>query len=107
MGFVCDQWFSDQLVDGSMLGCWLQVAGDLVIYWLPGYLLLVTGLLVTGLSGYVLVTGSLKSKRTVAMGLLYWPRGLWFQRLFDILLCSGAWVCHVRRYSGCWAGSGE
>ena len=80
MGFVCDQWFSDQLVDGSMLGCWLQVAGDLVIYWLPGYLLLVTGILVTGLSGYVLVTGSLKSKRTVAMGLLYWPRDLWFHR---------------------------
>ena len=45
VGFVCDQWFSDQLVDGSMLGCWLQVAGDLVIYWLPGYLLLVTELI--------------------------------------------------------------
>jgi len=32
-----NQWFSDQLVNGSILGCWLQVAGDLVTYWLPGY----------------------------------------------------------------------
>ena len=31
----------------------------------------VTGLLVTGLSGYLLVTGSLKIKRTVAVGLFY------------------------------------
>ena len=89
MGFVCDRWFSDQLFDGSMLGCWLQDAGDLVISWLPGYLLLVTGLLVTGLSGYVLVTGTLKSKRTVAMGLFYWPRGLWFHRW---LLVAGYWL---------------
>ena len=50
-----------------MLGCWLQVAGDLVIYWLPGYFLLVIGLLVTRLSGYLLVTGSLRSK-----GMLRW-----------------------------------
>ena len=57
MSFVCDQWFSDQLVNGSMLGCWLQVAGVLVAYWLPGYLLLVTGLLVTWLSGYYLLPG--------------------------------------------------
>ena len=84
-----NQWFINQLVDGSMLGCWLQVAGDLVIYWLPGYLLLVTGLLVTGLSGYVLVTGSLKSKRTVAVGLFYWPRCLWFHRW---LLVAGYWL---------------
>ena len=25
------------LVDGVILGCWLQVADDLAIYWLPGY----------------------------------------------------------------------
>ena len=25
------------LVDGSILGCWLQVAEDLVTYWLSGY----------------------------------------------------------------------
>ena len=39
MSFVCDQWFIDQLVNGSILGCWLQVAGDLDTFWLPGYLL--------------------------------------------------------------------
>ena len=42
-----------ELVNGSMLGCWVQVAGDLAIYtgyrvtycWLPGYWL--PGYLVT------------------------------------------------------------
>ena len=29
------QWFIYQLVNGSILGCWLQVAGDLVTCWLP------------------------------------------------------------------------
>ena len=30
-----NQWFKYHLVSGSMMGCWLQGAGDLVIYWLP------------------------------------------------------------------------
>ena len=30
-----NQWFICQLKHGSMLGCWLQVAGDLVAFWLP------------------------------------------------------------------------
>ena len=46
----------------SILGYWLQVAGDQVTCWLPGYWLLVTGLLVTGLLSYLLVTGKLRSK---------------------------------------------
>ena len=49
-------------VNGSILWCWLQVAGDLVTCCLPGYWLLVTGLPVTGLLGYLLVTGTLRSK---------------------------------------------
>jgi hypothetical protein len=54
------------------LDCWLQVAGDWLqgegyIYWLPGYFLLVIGLLITRLFGYLLVTGSLRSK-----GMLRW-----------------------------------
>ena len=34
-----NQWFIYQLVNGSILGCWLQVADQLVPYWLPGYLI--------------------------------------------------------------------
>ena len=60
----------DQLVNGSMLGCWLQVAGVLVTYWLPGYLLLVTGLLVTWLSGYYLLPGRRKNQFPIAYWLL-------------------------------------
>ena len=50
----------------TMLGCWLQVAGVLVTYWLPGYLLLVTGLLVTWLSGYYLLPGRRKNQFPIA-----------------------------------------
>ena len=32
-----NQWFIYQLVNGSILCCWLQVAGDQVTCWLQGY----------------------------------------------------------------------
>ena len=32
-----NQWFTDQLVTGSIVGHWLQVTGDLFTYWLPSY----------------------------------------------------------------------
>ena len=33
---IC-RWFIFRLVNGFILCCWLQVAGDLVTCWLPGY----------------------------------------------------------------------
>ena len=32
-----NKWFTCQMVNGSIVGHWLQVTGDLVTYWLPSY----------------------------------------------------------------------